>query len=150
MSRAMQRLAEPFDVHRVARGKMLEAALQLRGARRVLASPDRFVLAAHELALASRAVRGHLPALARGPCGPGFDDAHDLRNDVARFFDDDAIAVADVLPRHLVGVVQRRHRHGRARDEHRLEHGERRHRAGAPDVDVDLRQASFLPAPAEI
>ncbi len=52
----------------------------------------------------------------------------------------DAVAFAQVLPRDVLGVVQRRHRDGRSGEQDRLEHRVRRHRAGAADVDVDLPQ----------
>ncbi len=51
---------------------MLEAALQLGRARRVLAAPDGLVLAAHERALAPRTVRRHLPSAAPRSARSGF------------------------------------------------------------------------------
>ena len=139
-----ERLAEPFDVHGVARGEMLEAALQLRRARRVLAAPDRLVLAAHAARSRSAGSASASPSASAAIRPIGIDDAHDLRDDVAGLLDDDAVAVADVLAGHFVRVVQRGHRHGRAGDEHRLEHGERRHRARAADVDADRRMQRGL------
>ena len=91
----------------------------------------------------SRARRRHHPRLRVGrPLAE--DGTDDARNDVAGLLDDDPVAGADVLARDVVGVVQRRHRHGRAADEDRLEHGKRRHRSGAADVDRDLLQQRRL------
>ena len=50
------------------------------------------------------------------------------------------VAGADVAARDLLLVVQRRHLDRRSRQPDRLEHGERRHRARAPDVHVDPQQ----------
>ena len=132
-----QRFSQPFDVHSVARREMLEA--------RAAASPDTTCSrSATPLRLSARtSSRWHrgqclgISQRAERPDRPGHN-TNDLGNDVARLFDDDAIAVADVLPRHLVRVVQGRHRHGRPGDEDRLQNGERRDGAGAADVDVDL------------
>ena len=62
------------------------------------------------------------------------------RDHVAGLLDHDRVPLAEVLAREVLGVVQRRHRDGRAGDEHRLEHGVGRVRAGASDVDLDLQQ----------
>ena len=121
---------------------MLEPALQPRGARRVLAAPDRLVFAAHERALASRAVRRHLPSIA-AILTIGVHDTHDLRDDVARLLDDDAVAVTDVFAGNLVRVVQRCHRHRRAGDEHGLELGEWRDGPCATDVDAHADKRRF-------
>ena len=75
---------------------------------------------------------------------PAQHRADDARDDVAGLLDDHPVAFADVLARDVVGVVQRRHRDRRAGEEHRLEHRERRHRAGAADVDVDPSQQRRL------
>ena len=91
--------------------------------------------------------RGHSLGICHGSRirrPPAQDRADDARDDVARLLDQDPVAFADVLPRDVVGVVQRRHRDGRAGDEHRLEHGERRDRAGPADVHFDLLQERRL------
>ena len=62
-----QRLAQPLDVHRRARGEVLEAAAQARRARRVVAAPDDFLLVAVQRAAAHRALGRHLPGLAARP-----------------------------------------------------------------------------------
>ena len=88
-------------------------------------------------------VVGHLPRHRVGrPAAEHRTD--DARNDVAGLLDDHGVALADVLARDVVGVVQRGHRDRRAGHEHRLEHGERRHRAGPADVDLDLRSSRVV------
>ena len=62
----------------------------------------------------------------------------DLGDDVARLAHDDGVAGAHVLGLHLVLVVQRGQPDGRAADEHRLEHGERRGLPGAADRHHDV------------
>ena len=96
-----------------------------------------------QLTAAARAGRRHHPRLAvRRP--PAEHRPDDSRDDIAGLLDDDPVAFADVLAREVVGVVQRRHRDRRAGQEHRFEHRERRDRAGAPDVDLDLSQQRRL------
>ena len=53
-------------------------------------------------------------------------DAHHLRNDLARFLDDDRVADANVLAADFAQIVQRGVLHRRAGDEHRLHVGPRR------------------------
>ena len=129
MSCCDERFAEAFDVHRAARREVLEPALQLRRTRDVLAAPHRFLFLAMQLAAASRARRTASPTARSRPAvcvSTGTDDA---RDDVAGLLDDHPVALADVLARDVVGVVERGHRDGRAADEDRLEHRERRHRS---------------------
>ena len=68
----------------------------------------------------------------------------DLGDHVAGLAHDHRVADAHVLARDLVLVVQRRHRHGGAADEHRLELRERRGAAGAADAHVDPEQLGRL------
>ena len=65
-------------------------------------------------------------------------DAENLGNDVAGALDRHRIADADIEPRDLVEIVQRRVLHHDAADRHRLELGDRRQRAGAADLDLDV------------
>ena len=65
-------------------------------------------------------------------------DAEHLRNNVAGALDRHRVADTDVEPRDLVGIVQRRVLHHDAADGHRLELGDRRQRAGAADLDLDV------------
>ena len=65
-------------------------------------------------------------------------DAEHLRDHVAGALDRHGVADAHVEPRDLVGVVQRRVLHHHAADRDRLELRDRRERAGAPDLDLDV------------
>src|SRR3546814_2535963 len=67
-------------------------------------------------------------------------DLDHLGNDVAGALNDDVVALADVLARDLVLVVQGGARDHHAADGDRLQVGDRRQRAGAPDLDGDLLQ----------
>ena len=64
----------------------------------------------------------------------------DLRNDVAGALHDDRIADANILARDLVFIVQRGVLHDDAADRHRLEPRDRRQRAGAADLNLDVAQ----------
>ena len=78
--------------------------------------------------------RGFLRALSR-------DDTHDARDDLAGLFDDDGVALADVLARDLVLVVQRGAFDGGTGEGHGFELGDRGHGAGASDLERDRAQA---------
>jgi hypothetical protein len=65
-------------------------------------------------------------------------DAHDLGDHVAGAAHDHGVADAHVLAAHLVLVVQRRVRDRDAADEHRRETRDRRDRAGAADLHLDV------------
>ncbi len=60
-----------------------------------------------------------------------------LRDDVAGALHAHRIADTDVFPRDLVLVVQRRIGDDDAADRHGAQLGDRRQRAGAPDIDLD-------------
>ena len=75
-------------------------------------------------------------ALGRFAC----NHAENLRDDVAGALDDDGVADAHVLARDLVLVVQGGVLHHDAADGDRLELGDRRQRAGAADLDLDVAQ----------
>ena len=62
-----QRFAKPLDVHRRARGEVLEAAAQPRRARRVRAAPDHFLFVA--LQLRCRTL-GHVVGITQGTARP--------------------------------------------------------------------------------
>ena len=84
---------------------------------------------------------GQVSGICQGSARPsrsGFSTADDLRDDVAAFLDDDPVAHPDVLARDLVGVVQGRHADGGPGQQHRLEHGHRRHRSGAAHLQHDV------------
>ncbi len=86
---------------------------------------------------------GHVVGITHGWASGGrrlSTGATTLRDDVAALLDDHGVAVAQVLPGDVFGVVQRRHRDGRAGEKHRLEQRERRHRARPADVDGNPQQ----------
>ena len=64
-------------------------------------------------------------------------DFENLRDDVAGALHDDGVADAHAEPRDLVLVVQRRVGDDDAADGDGLQFGDRRQRAGAPDLDLD-------------
>ena len=66
------------------------------------------------------------------------DDAEHLRNDVAGALDGHRVADADIEPLDLLFVVQGRVLHHDAAHRHRLELGDRRQRAGAADLNLDV------------
>ena len=68
----------------------------------------------------------------------------DLRDHVAGAQHDDLVALADILAREILLVVQRRHADGHAADADRLELSERVQIAVLADVPVDLLQHSDL------
>ena len=114
-----------------------QAADPLRRAVRVRAALDDLALLAQRLGAAHRAVRRHLPD--RLGAVAGVDDrGHDLRDDVAGPLEDDRVPDPQVLAPDLVDVVERRVADRRAADEDRRHVRDRGHRAGAPDVDLDL------------
>ena len=145
-------VAEPLDVEGVARDEMLQplpaCAGQMRppvqrrttSASPVFASISRTAWRPQAGQMCGKLVRLRaLRALVE-------HDADDLRDDVAGALHDHGVADADVLARDLVLVVQRRVRHDDAADGHRLELGDRRQRAGAADLDVDVAQDRSSPA----
>src|SRR4029453_13065258 len=107
----------PFDIHRATRREVLEPALKPCGTGHVFTSPDRFLLFAMELAATFRA-RGRHPPRRRIVRPPREDWPDDPGNDVTGLLDDHPVALADVLARDVVGIVQRRHRARRAAHEH--------------------------------
>ena len=130
-------LAETFDVHRATAREVHDALHPLRRAVDVHAMVVRFALEAYERLAAHRTVRGELP-FAGATLALREDGPHDLGNHVSRFADDDGVALADILPRDFVLVVQRGETHGGAADEHGLELRERRGASGAPDAHHDV------------
>ena len=103
--------------------------------QRVSASPS----AAHQRGAERARARGRERPTARRPRAAATSTGpDDLGDDVAGLADDHGVAGAHVLGRDLVLVVQRGQADGGAADEHRLEHGERRRPAGAPDRHHDV------------
>ena len=133
-------LAEPLDVHRVARHEMAEPLDLLRRADQAAgAAAHDLALLAHRMAAADRADGREFERLrVRRPLLQHHRD--DLRDDVARALHDHGVADADVLARDLVLVVQRGVGDHHAAHGDGLELGDRRQRTGAADLDVDLAQ----------
>jgi hypothetical protein len=137
-------LAQALDVEGAAAGEVEQRELALRRADQAAGAavigPARL---AHDVAATGRASERHAEVghVAVARLGHAADD---LRNHVPGAADDDAIACADALPPHLEDVVQRRARHRRAADEHRLEPGHRRQLAGAAHLHLDAEQARRL------
>ena len=130
-------VAEPVDVEPAAAGEVQQAAHPLRRAVGVRAALHHLALLAERLGAAHRAVRRHLPD-GLGPVSSVDDRGDDLRNDLAGTLEDDRVADSKVLAPDLVDVVERRVAHGRPTDEDRGHVRDRGHRAGPPDVDLDL------------
>ena len=150
-------LAEAVDVEGAARDEQLQVLdLLVRtgelagaaGARALLAG--RGLLAHHVGMQRARAFLREMKFF--GALRPLVDDDVDhLRNDVAGALDDDGIADPDVAPLaqllalaadalDVILVVQRDVLHDDAADADRLELADRRERAGAPDLDLDIAQ----------
>ena len=130
-------VAQSFDVERAPAGKVQQRLLALRWAYQATgAARDDLVGQARDGGAAFRAGGRH-DELARA-AGPLFrNGANDLRYHVARAAHDDGVADAQVAPADFVLVVQRHIGHRGAADEHGLEPGHRRDRAGAADLHVD-------------
>jgi len=130
-------LAEPVDVHLVPRREELDRAEPLRrAADPVRAQQHDPALFARQLRIAERALRRRQECRTR----PFLGDAEDLRNDLAGFLEQHAIALAEPEPRDLIPVVDRRARHGRAGDVDGIEQRDRRDRTRAADVDLEVVQ----------
>ena len=132
-------LAEAFDVHRAAPGEVHDALHALHGAVDVDAVVVRLTFEPDERLPAVGALRGELP-LPRALAALGEDRTDDLGDDIAGPAHDHRVALADVLPGHVVLVVQCGERDVGAPDEHRLEDRERRRPARAADADHDVAQ----------
>jgi len=63
--------------------------------------------------------------------------ANDLRDHIAGPLHDHRVADADILAGDFIGVVQGRVHDDHSADRDRGEASDRRHRAGAPDLQVD-------------
>ena len=111
-----ERLAEPFDVHR------RRATRSARGSRRSRAGHDVFSqrqTTSSSSRCSALPHAGQVVGITQGSRvgRPQAEDRRDdLRDDVAALLDDDRVALADVLARDVLGVVQRRHRDRRAGD----------------------------------
>src|SRR5690242_7663506 len=131
---------EPLDVHRAARAEELEALLELSGAGEADAAVGRLAFFAVDLRAADRAALGH-DEFALGAAALVFQNFDDVRDHVAGALDDGEIADADVLALGLVHVVERGAFDRDAADADGLEARDRRQRAGASDLGLDIEYA---------
>ena len=78
------------------------------------------------------------------------DPLDDLRYDITGSLDPNLVALPNVLPRHLLAVVQGRPAHGHAADLHRSHQRDRGHHTGATDAGDDLVETGDLLARREL
>ena len=136
--------AEAFDVHHGARGEVAQLLFQAGRATGVDAAVIDLALFADEEGVAARAVGGEDDLLGAARVLCVFDHGDDFGDDVAAALDLHEVADADAEAGDLVGVVQRGAGDGGAADEDRRERGDRRHLAGAADLEehaFELRNA---------
>ena len=137
--RIHRRLAQRPDVQRVARGEMLHTPPQLRRTARVHAPQRHLLRETFHLAAADRTGGRHLEHLLRARAL--FRDRRFDRGDhVPRLHEPHMVADADILPRDLVGIVQRRAGDRRSRQLHRTQLGDRRQHARPTDLHGDALQ----------
>ena len=134
--------AEHLDVERAAAGHVEDALAQLRRAGPRVGAADVGVAL---LRRRQRRCRSRGSAVGISNCAPVVgaqvdDRPDDLGDHVAGLAQHDGVADADVLAGDLGGVVKRGELDGRPGDPDRLHPPERRHPAGAPDVDRDLEE----------
>ena len=128
--------AESLDIHRSARGEMLDAAADLRRAIGIDAADCGQFRIAKDFASAGRTFLRHLEFLFFARARFAVDADHS-RNHFTCLFDEDPVSDADVLARDLFLVVQRGAGHAASRDRHRLEFRHRGERAHATDLHGD-------------
>ena len=133
--------AQAFDVEGAAADEMAQPLdLLERTGQPAAAAPRHRALLAHHFGLQrTRAFARKLEFL-RILRPQFFDEAQHLRDDVAGALDAHGVADAHVQPLDLVLVVQGGARHRHAADGDRLQHRDRRQRAGAADLDDDVFQ----------
>ena len=113
--------AATVNVHRVARGKVHQIAQKLRRTRRARAADSGFFLIVVNRRAAHRTELRHFIRLrVRRTLVQRHPD--DLRDDLARLAHRNRIPHPHIQLPDKVAVVQRRARHGRAREPHRLQH----------------------------
>ena len=135
--------AEALDVHRPARGEVLDRAGDARRAAEVGAVVLGTAGVLHDGGAADRAAFGHREAaqLVLSTLAAGEDGAHHFGDDLAGALDDDVVADEQALGLDLVGVVEGRDAHARAADDHRLEDGKRGEHTGTSHRDLDVVEA---------
>ena len=109
-----------------------------RGTGSVRAAVHYLARGLHDHRVAERAALRHAPRLRSGLVLARRPD--DLRDHVAGALHDHEVALADVLPRDVLLVVECRARHGDAADVHWLELGERSEHARPPHPNMDPHQ----------
>src|SRR6266404_5214545 len=114
-------VAEPVNVHDVARGEMQNRSLEFRGTIRIDAAMVGFARCADYIPLAYRTMLGHLETLVSPGMRVVIDHFHDFGNHVAAALHLYPVADSDPEAFNLVHVVQGRARDRRAADRHRLE-----------------------------
>src|SRR5690606_27087725 len=134
-------LAEAVDVEGAATREMPQVVLELGRTVEVRAARDRLALESHRLGVADGATRRQERAHERVALGdrlppPVESDADDLRDDVARPLDHDAVPDPDVLAVELVLVVERRARNRDAADADRAQPRDGGDRARTADLEL--------------
>ena len=136
-------------VHGIARGKVLQPALELGRAGWVLAAAHGLVRVAHHRSLAHRAGPGKHKGAGVGR--PLFqDDFEDLGDDIPTLFQHDGVPRPDVLAADLVLVVQGGALDGGAGQGHRVEQAHRGDGAGPAHLQADLAEDRAGPAGPEL
>ena len=133
-----QFIAQPVDIHRLARHKVHQALFQLRRANQAAgATRHRFTLLTHNRRSTFRALRRHheYARIIRA----FLDDAHHhLGNHVARASHHHSITDAHVFTCDFIRVVQRRIGHHHATDLDRCEPRHRRNRPCTPNLNGNI------------
>ena len=132
-------LPESLDVERGTRGKMLDPSFHLRRARGVFTEIVRLSLGPVNPRTADRTHGGHREALC--PCGtpPGDDTAH-FRDDIPSLLYDNNVPHTEIQLTNVINVVECCAGNGCAAKEHGFQLGNRRHRAGAANLEGDARE----------
>ncbi len=136
---ADHRFAESFDVHRSAGSEVLDPPLHLRWALRINAAHRDLPLILYHRASALRALGWHVKFFLRTRAQVRAH-AHDRRNNLAGFLDQDDVADPNVLPLDFLFVVQGGARDAAAANRHRLEGRDRSQNARATDLNQNVEQ----------
>ena len=133
-----QFIAQPVDIHRLARRKVHQALFQLRRTNQAAGTTrHRFTLLTHNRRSTFRALRRHheYARIIRA----FLDDAHHhLGNHVTRTPHHHGVANAHIFARDFIRVVQRRIGHHHATDFHRREPRHRRNRPRTSNLNGNI------------
>ena len=132
-------IAQPFDIHGVAAGVVAQSLAKLRGAGRVRTADVHATFVLREFRIAFRTLFREDERRQR-LFAEVFFHADDVRDDLARLFDDDDVPLAHVLALDLVGVVQAGPLDDRTGQLDRFKIGHGRDRAGLAHLDTDRRE----------